>query len=326
MITRTDVLAHLERSARVGFLTGAKKYQPLRGAFANEPKSDGAFEIYTDMGATPWPVRNGGQTSATTDARTGQPQSGGIHEGGPVTVLGGNERGLVVYNQDWQVSIGIHHNAINDNRIGGLEEWAMNAGLRFEQHKDYLCFDALNSGEATTNYGPSYDGLSFFNDSHVDRGAEYTTAQDNRFAVALTPDTALDSFETVRIAASKFKDDRGIPVGYSHNLIIHAVDLERAVAQIVSNPTDAGTGNRASNPYAGKMKSLAAPGGWLDTTAWYLVDDNQISKPVILQMREAAQLVYWDDHTQGNGIRYYKWIARYVATYGDWRLCAQGNS
>ena len=166
MITRTDILAHLERSARVGFLNGQKSYTPIRDAFVTPLTSDGAFEIYADMGATPWPRQNGGQTGSGTDSRTGAPTVGGLHEGGPITILGGNERAIVAYNRDWEVPIGIWHNAINDGKVGSLEQWAMNAGARFEQHMDYLCFNALNLGEGTTIF-KGYDGLSLFNDAHI---------------------------------------------------------------------------------------------------------------------------------------------------------------
>ena len=321
-ITRTDILTRLERGARAGFLAGMKEYTPRRAAFTQPSTSDGAFEIYTDMGATPWPNSNGGQTNATTDSRTGAPQSGGLHEGGPVTILGGESQGLVVYNRGWDIAIGIWHDAINDDRVGGLEQWAQNSGRRFEQHKDYLCFDALNQGESTTaGYGACYDGLSFFNDSHVDKGATYTTTQDNKLALALS----LDNFETARITAGKFKDSRGQPYGgLGHSLLIHALDLERTAAQITDNPEAYDTANRERNPYAGMITRLSVPGGWFDTTCWVLVDPEV--KPIVLQEREAPQLVYWDDFTQGSGIRYYKWRARYTAHYGNWRGCIMGNS
>ncbi len=320
MITRTDVLAHLERGMRAGFLKAQKGYTPRRAAFTREVTSDGAFEIYGDMGAVPWPVQAGGQAAGgATDGRANKPQIGGLHEGGPITVLGGNERGVVVYNQDWNIPIGVWHNAINDNRVGGLEEWARSAGERFEQHKDYLCFSALNDGEGTT-WGRCYDGLSLFNDAHVDPGAEYTTTQDNKYALALS----LDNFDTVRVAAGGFRDDRGIPVGLEYDLLIHSINLARTAAQITDNREDYGTGNRAMNPYVGSVRRLEAPGGWFDTTAWMLTASQ--APPVILQVRQAPTLVFWDDHSQGNGIRYYKWQARHVIAYGDWRGAIMGNT
>jgi hypothetical protein len=321
MIVRTDVLTHLERGMRAGFLTAQKAYTPRRAAFTREATSDGAFEIYGDMGAVPWPRQAGGQAAGSgTDERTDKPQIGGLHEGGPIVVIGGNDRGVVVYNQDWNVPIGIYHNAINDNRVGGLEEWARNAGARFEQHMDYLCFSALNDGEGTT-WGRCYDGLSLFNNSHVDPGAEYQTTQDNRYAVALS----LDNFETVRVAAGGFLDDRGVPMGLEYDLLIHSLNLARTAAQITDNREDYGTGNRAMNPYVGSVRRLEAPGGWLDSTAWMLAASQ--APPVILQVRERPQLVFWDEYTQtASGIRYYSWTARYAIAYGDWRGVIMGNT
>ena len=320
MIVRTDVLAHLERGMRAGFLTAQKAYVPKRSAFTREVSSDGAFEIYGDMGAVPWPRHNGGQVGTATDGRTGAPQISGLHEGGPITVLGAEERALVVYNQDWNVPVGIYHNAINDNRVGGLEEWARNAGQRFEQHQDYICFKALNDGEGTT-WGRCYDGLSLYNDAHVDPGAEYVTTQDNKYALALS----LDNFEAVRVAAGGFRDSRGVPVGLDYDLLIHSLNLARTAAQITDNREDYGVANRAINPYAGGVRRLEVPGGWFDTTCWVLTASS--SPPLILQMRERPQLVFWDDFTQtASGIRYYSWTARYVVAYGDWRGTIMGNT
>lgn len=322
MITRSDVVAQLERGVRVGFLKAMKEYTPLRSAFVDETSSDGAFEIYADMGAVPWPSQNGGQTPGTaTDSRTGAAQVGGLHEGGQITVLGGNERSLIVYNRGWSVPIGIYHDAINDNRVGSLEAWARNAGTRFEQHKDWLSFNALNAGEGTT-YGTAYDKLSFFNDAHLDPRAEYQTSQDNKLATVLSN----TNFSAAFIAANNFKDDRGQPTGLVYDLLIHAVNLIDEAAQITDNAEKAGTANRERNPYAGLIRRMHAPGGYLDTTAWFLVCSQPGMRPVKLQIRQQPQLVYWDDFTQGNGIRYYKWYARHEVFYGDWRTAIMGNS
>lgn len=322
MITRSDVLASLEARARVGFLSAKNAYVPKRSAFTREAPSDGAFEIYTDLGASPWPLQNGGQTGGSTDGRLNNAQVGGLASGGATTILGTNEKSLTVYNRPWEIAIGITHDAINDNRVGGLTEWAMAAGSRFEQHKDFLAFDALNQGEATTSYGAGPDKLSFFNDSHIAIGAQYQTAQDNKYALTLS----MANFETVRVAGSKFLDDRGVPSANNHTLLIHAVDLERTAAQITDNKEDSSTGNRASNPYAGVISRLAAPGTWFDSAAWVVLDVSSPIKPINLQVREQPAFHSWDDYTQMGGVRYFMFRARYEAFYGDWRLAIMGNT
>lgn len=322
MITRTDVAAQLEQKVKVGFLSGKKTYTPLRSAFVEEPPSDGAFETYADMGSAPWPVASDGQPGpGGVDPRSNAEKVGGLGEAQPIQVMGGNERSLLVYNQGFNSAIGITHDAINDNRVGSLDQWARQAGLRFEQHKDFLAFDALNNGAGTT-YGNGYDGLPFFSASHVDKNAEYQTVQSNVFTNTLT----LDSFETAKVAASKFFDDRGKPMGLNHTLLVVPPDLERRASQITMNREGYETPAREMNPYAGVVKMLVAPGGWLDSTSWFLLCINEINKPINLQLRQAPMLVVWDDHTQGNGIRYFKWIARYTPFFGDYRLCVQGNT
>jgi len=321
MITRTDISAHLEKGVRVGFLKGADTFSSQRSAFVEETPSDGAFEVYTDMGDAPWPIAGPGkQGPGGTDERTGAPVVGRMNAGEAITIVGGEERSLMVYNVDWQIGIGIEHNAINDNRAGDLEGWARRAAVNFERHKDKEAFAALNSGEATTNYGAGYDGLAFFSGSHVDPGAEYTTAQDNQFALALS----LDNFETVKVAASKFKNSRGEPEGLNHKLLVLPPDLERIGAQITGNREDYATANRAVNPYSGNVQMLVSPGGYLDTTAWFLIDPAE--KPIKLQNRQAPSLVIMDDELQGSGVRYFILRARYNVFYGNWRYAVQGNT
>lgn len=323
-ITRKDIAAHLEAMVRTGFLMGKKDYQPLRSGFSREAPSDGAFETYVDMGSTPWPVQNAGKGGAGgTDARTGLPKVGSVNAGRQITVWGGGEVGLIVTNLDYEIAIGVTHNAIDDDKAGDLETWARQAARTFEKHKDFLCFDALNNGQATTKYGAGYDGVAFFGATHVDPNAQYQTAQDNEFTVVLS----LDNFQTVKIAAAKFLDGQGQPAGLNHNLLVVPPDLEYIGAQIALNKEAYDTANREMNPYAGSVKLLVSPGGWLDTTAWFLIDSNDLIKPLIVQNRQQPQLSIVDDEFAGDGgVRYFIWKARYAAAYGNWRYCVQGNS
>jgi hypothetical protein len=324
MITRKDIAAHLEKNIRTGYLLGTKEYTPMRAPFCRDVPSDGAFEEYTDMGAAPWPVQNAGKMgSGGTDGRTGAPVAGQMNAGQQIQIIGGEEQALVVYNLDFEIAIGITHNAIDDDRAGDLETWARTAAINFEKFKDWQAFNALNVGAATTWLGPCYDGLSLFNNAHIDPNAEYQTGQDNLFTLALS----YANFNTVRIAGSKFMDSRGRTIGLSHSLLIYPPDLADEAAQIIKNPQKPGTGNRDVNAYAGRTEGLEAPGGWLDTTAWFLVDPSMPVKPLNLQIRKNAELVIWDDESAGDGgVRYYKWHARGNIFPGDWRLIVQGNT
>lgn len=323
MITRKDVAAHLEYGVRSGFLNGRKLYTPLRTAFVREVTSAGAFETYADMGDPPWPVQNAGKEGfGGTDPRTGATQVNKMNAGGPITIVGAEDRSMIIYNVDWEIAIAIEHNAIDDDRTGQLDAWARDAGTNFEKFLDFKAFDALNQGEATTAYGAAFDGLSFFNDAHIYPGAEYATAQDNRFLTTLT----LDNFETAITTAAGYRDSRGQPLGYNYNLLVVPPSLAREAAQIAVNPNNSGTANNEINPYSGQVRTVVAPGGWLDATAWFALDVSQTQKPLTLQIRKRPELTIWDDETQGSGIRYFKWHMRGAMSYGPWSLALQGNS
>ena len=322
MITRSDIAAHLERGIRTGWLLARGDYSRLTAAFVGERPSDGAFEDYADLGTTPWPLQRGGKLGASgTHGETGAVKVGDFGAGGALSIIGAPEQAMRVANVDFDIGIGIEHNAINDDRSGDLEAWARSARVQFDRHRDFLVFDALNQG-AGTRYGNGYDNLTFFNALHIDPGAENQVGQDNVRALTLT----LDNFETVKVAASKFLDDRGQPGGFNHTILVVPPDLERTAFQIGSNPEAFDTANREANPYAGRMEVLVAPGGWLDTSSWFLIDPSLPQKPLYLQIRQEPELVIWDDESQGSGIRYYKWSERLNLFYGDWRLAVQGNT
>lgn len=324
MITRTDILAHLEYGVRTGFLTGQKDYNPVAIPFARVASSDGAFETYSDLGASPWPRQNGGQVGPQgLNAQNNAVVTGGLHEGGPTMIFGGNEHAIQVYNTPWDVAIGIYHTAIDDDKVGGVLEWANNAGRRFAEHKDYLCFNALTQGASlTSDYGNTFDQKALFSSTHTyPAGSEYTTSQTNVWTISLTP----DNLETVEIGMGGLLDDRGQPISYTFDTLIVPVNYKRVAFNLSQNPNMYNTGNSELNPWNG-TNVIVAPGGWLDSTSWYLASTNRSTKPLLIQNRMEPTLVTWDDMSQGLGIRYMKWMARYTVAYADWRAIAQGNT
>jgi phage major head subunit gpT-like protein len=232
------------------------------------------------------------------------------------------ERSKIVTPVDWDITVPLSQNAISDDRTGALERRVQQAAENFQLHLNQLVFETLNDGESTTTYGTAYNGLSYFNDSHIDPGANYQTAQDNKYAVTLT----MDNYETVRVAHQTVRNDQGTIQGYAPDLIVVPPALERTAAQIATNMWSYDTANREVNPYNGSVLYITAP--WLDSTAWFSVVSYLTQKPIILAMREQPHLQSsWFDPTQPDGGMYYfKFFARYWTAYGDWRLCFMGNT
>lgn len=295
-----NVPQHLIVAARTGFLATASNPDPAFAPIAEVINMTAKSIDLVDLGSAPMPVRNRGRAQMRDFI----------------------ERKLTVTPLDWDITVGISYNAVKDDQTGALERKVRAAGANFQRHIAMQAFKALNDGDATTNFGACYDGLSFFNNAHVDKGAEYTTAQDNLYGLPLS----LDNFETVRVAAMTLRDDQGEFINYNYNLLIVPPALERTAANIVRNPQAYDTANREINPYSGQTNLIVHPN--LDSTSWILVASGQPTKPIIIAIREAPNLqTQWFDPEAGDGGMYYfKFYARYNHFYGDWRTAIMGNS
>jgi phage major head subunit gpT-like protein len=232
------------------------------------------------------------------------------------------EKTIQVTPKEWNISVWISDSAIKDDQTGQLETKVRAAGDNFQKHINKRVFQVLNAGDGTT-YGSAYDGQDFFDSDHVDKGASYTTNQDNEGALALS----LDNFNTSWIAARKFRDDQGEFTDFDYDLVVVPPDLWSVAMNITGNMQAMDTANREDNPFSGLLKApISSPE--LDTTAWYLIASSEQHKPLIVAMREQPHLQHaWFDPQQPDGGRhYFKFFARYEVFYGDWRLAYQGNT
>lgn len=290
---------HLVVAARTGFLSGQKGISYPWQRIASMIDLGAKSVDLVDLGAAPMPTQNKGK---------GQVQEF-------------IEKTLKVEPLDWDITVSLSHNAIQDDQTSSLERKVMGAGANFQKHIGKLAFKALNAGDATT-YGLCYDGLYMFSNSHVDKGAQYTTVQDNLYGLTLS----LDNFQTVRVAALGTMDDQGEKIGYDYNLLVVPPALEYTAAQICTNAQAYDTANREMNPYSGSVSYIVNPE--LDSTAWMLVASNESVKPILIAMREQPNLqhTWFDPNGPDGGMYYFKFYARYNVFYGDWRTAYMGNS
>lgn len=291
---------HLIVGARTGFLRSVQNIPTQWQRIAMQVNLDAKSQDFVDLGAAPMPKRS---------------KSG-------LTMQDFVERALTVAPVDWDITVHISFNAVQDDQTGQLYSRVSSAGDNFGKHINKIVFDALNDGANTTTYGATYDGLSLFNANHVDKGAAYSTVQSNVNTLTLTP----DNFRTVYVAASTRVDDQGEQAGYVPDLLVVPPALEWDAAQITQNALLSGSANNDKNPYAGKVSYIVSP--YLDSTAWYTIDTSVNIKPIILVMRQQPFLQdYWFDREKPDGGWYcFKFFARYHAAYGEWRTCTQGNT
>ena len=294
-----NVPKHLVVGARTGFLTALKEGTYDWRRVAMEVPIGAKNVDLVDLGAAPMPKNS---------------KSG-------ITIQDMIEKTKQVSPEDWDITVWISENAINDDQTGGLLRRVRQAGRNYNRHINKRVFQVLNAGDGTT-YGSCYDSQDFFDSDHVDKGADYQTAQDNENVLALS----LDNFETVWVAGQSIVNDQGEYTEYMYDLLVCNPSLARTAYQIAGNPEDYATSNRAQNPWSGKVSYITNAN--LDTSAWHLIASSEEIKPLLLVMREEPHLQHaWFDPTSPEGGRhYFKFIARYEVHYGDWRLAIQGQT
>ena len=300
MTTSGEVPFHLLVGARTGFLATAQPEVPIITPIAQEIIMGAKSIDLVDIGGAPMPSRNTGRA----------------------TLKQFIEKKLTVQPLDWDITVPITYNAVQDDQTGELDRKVRAAGENFRLDMAQKAFQALNDGDATTNFGACYDGGAFYADAHVDAGAHYATSQDNKDSLALS----LTNFETVRVKAMLTRNDQGNFTDYNYDLLTVSPADERAAAQICDNREDSTTANRAINPYAGKLSFVVST--QFDSGAWVLSASKAPIKPILIVIRERPNLqaAWFDPNTADGGTYYFKYYGRYNHYYGDWRLAYMGKS
>ena len=226
-----------------------------------------------------------------------------------------------VDNLKYESTLEVDRDEISDDQTGQIRVRVQELAVRAATHKDYLISQLLING-ATTGYN-SYDGVTFFNDTHVS-GASGN--QDNKLAPAAvaptdpTVDEFKKAFKAALAAMLSFKDDVGDPMSISGGTglvcvvapSMYLTALEALNATIISNTT---------NVLAGAARVIAFP--WLSlATQWFLLKVDGVLRPFIFQDREPVEFTALENQSD-EGFRREKYLygvrARYRLTYAMWQ-------
>jgi phage major head subunit gpT-like protein len=291
-----NVPGHLLVTARTGFLTTATPDVPSYADVAETIDMDAKSEELVDVGGSPMPTK-----------WKGRPEMQDFIE-----------KRMRVSTEEWAIKVGVSYRAVRDDQTNTLKRRAEAAGDAFQLDIAQKVYKTLNDGDTLLGY----DGVAFFSDSHVDKGAVYQTPQDNLFNISLD----VDGVEDVLVPARRFRDDQGNYVNYGHNLLIVAPELERAAAVVTGKGLFMPTTTAAANPYAGTLDYRVSE--QLDSTAWILVATKRKVKPVLVVMREKPGLraATFDADGPDGGMYYFWFGASYDHYLGDWRTAIMGKS
>lgn len=237
---------------------------------------------------------------------------------------GVNAESYSIENLKYEATLEVDRDEIADDKTGQIRVRVAELAERAATHKDYLIAQLLINGESAGFNG--YDGVSFFNTSHVS-GA--SGSQSNKIEADATDpdDPTTDEFSAGLKAAigtmMGFKDDQGDPMAISATGLVCVVPttmyltaLEAISATVVSSTT---------NVLSGAARVIAFP--WLtDQSKWYLLKADGVIRPFIFQDREPVEFTSLTEDSD-EGFRREKFLygvrARYRLAYGYWQFAVR---
>lgn len=182
-----------------------------------------------------------------------------------------------IVNDDWEATISVKRNHIDDDQLGIYAPQAQMAGFSAKQLPDEIVADLKNNAFTAL----CYDGQFFYDTDHPVAGASVS----NRSSVALSSATAAAaaaSYGAARSAIMSFKDDDGRPLALIPDVLEVPPALEAAAKVILENDK---LGDNSPNPYKGTAKLKVNP-RLTSTTAWMLHVTSMPVKPFIYQERK----------------------------------------
>ncbi len=214
-----------------------------------------------------------------------------------------------IKNKDFELTIAVDKNDIEDDTIGIYNPMAQSMGQSAAMHPDELVFALLPDGFAKK----CYDGKSFFATNHKEGESK---EQSNKSTYKLTSETYGDA----RAALMSFIDEQGNPLNVSPNLLIVPPQLEGAARKILYAEQIDGT----TNIYKDSAELLVVSELSTHPTKWYLLDTTKPIKPFIFQQRKKPVFIAKDDEKDDNVFNKKEFLygidSRDNAGYGLWHL------
>lgn len=228
----------------------------------------------------------------------------------------------VLVNEDFEATVSVKRNHIDDDNLGIYSPQAQNAGFSAKQWPDELVMEKVN-GVFTTE---CFDGQYYCDTDHpvIDPATGAPASVSNKGTAALSCATlaaAQASFGAARTAMKKFKDDEGRPLNIKPNVLLVPPALEDT-AMVLKNNERLEDGKQ--NPYKGTFE-VVVDARLTSDTAWFLLDTTKPIKPFIYQPRKKPVFVQQTDMNADDvfkrGEFNFGTEARGAAGYGFWQLC-----
>ncbi|PYG86731.1 phage major head subunit gpT-like protein [Ruminiclostridium sufflavum DSM 19573] len=180
-----------------------------------------------------------------------------------------------IKNKDFEVTVGVPRNDIEDDRIGLYSPSIQSLGQSAALHPDELVFVLLPGG--FTN--KCYDGMPFFSDAH--KVGKKTIS--NKGTAKLSP----ESYAAARSAIMSMTDEHGKPLKIIPDLLVTGPALEGESRKILLADQIDGT----TNVLKGTAEPLVVPDLAGYDSMWFLLCTKKPVKPLIYQERQKPKFV-----------------------------------
>jgi phage major head subunit gpT-like protein len=210
---------------------------------------------------------------------------------GPRVVQNLIEHEYEIANKLYEATLQVTRVQIEDDNLGIFTNVQI-PGLAqaTKKHPDILLAALIKAGGSTD----CFDGEAFFSSAHPTYDAAGDT-YDNDFEQALD----MDGVAAVWAAMAAYKGENGQPLAIRPDTLIVPPQLYRAALVVNGSATGAlpgaGAGDASAtvdNPMRGWFKKiLMLPELADEPTKWYMADLSKAVRPLIYQLRDAAQLV-----------------------------------
>ena len=220
-----------------------------------------------------------------------------------------------VVNEDWEATVAVNRNHIEDDQLGIYQPQAQMAGFSAKQLPDEIVYELVNNGFVAL----CYDGQYFFDVDHPVAGGSVSNLGTKALSAA-TLAAAQASYGAARTAMRRFKDEDGRPINVSPTVLLVPPALEdTARALLTVDRLEDGK----PNPYKGTAE-LVVESRLTSDTAWFLLDTSKPVRPFIYQERKAPVFVQQTDPEADDVFsrKEYKFgaEARAAGGYGFWQM------
>lgn len=225
-----------------------------------------------------------------------------------------------ITNDDFEATVAVDRNDIEDDNIGLYGPMAQEAGHSSKQWPDEMV-SALKDGAFTSL---CFDGQYFYDTDHpVEDGDGNVGSVSNKLTAVLSNASlaaATASFGAARLAIQGFKDDEGRPLNLKPDTLEVPPGLETVANMLMNNDKLA---DNTPNPFKG-MAKVIVNGRLTSATAWFLHVTSRPVKPFVFQQRKApvfvSQTSMENDDVFNRREFKYGAEARGNAGYGLWQL------